>query len=145
MKDNSKLILFLPMFILLCNLLSCQVSSSPPVTTTTMPFPINEIAVNEFVEDLGAVADSNFRMERQFVYHGAEHLAIRRTWTEDPHFIYDYPKGILQKDSVYNFTICFYFKGRKGPFKKRMGFILTNDERVNFTFTGTVIPKKSKN
>ena len=75
---------------------------------------------------------------KKFKYLGHAEIEITRAWTGDPHYICDYPKEPLKKCKIYTFNVCFSFKDRKGPFKREMGFDLSNEQRIVFTFRGNV-------
>lgn len=99
---------------------------------------------DSFLHDVGVVPDSNSKIIKHFKYIGSEAVIIQRTFTGDPHFIGRWPKEPLIPGKVYSFTVYFYHKHRSGYFKKRMGFILSNNERISFIFKGFVRKRSAK-
>lgn len=93
---------------------------------------------DSFLHDLGEIPDTNNKIVKYFKYIGSEPVFIQRTFTGDPHFICRWPREPLMPGQIYSFTVCFWHKHRRGHFKKRMGFILSNNERISFIFKGRV-------
>ena len=101
-----------------------------------------QVVVDSLSHDLGSIVptNENSRLMKHFKYIGTTPLLITKTWTNDPHFICDYPKEVLIPDKIYSITVCFWHKGKKGRMSKKMGFILSNGNKISFTFTGTYLP-----
>ncbi|MGQ0740290.1 MAG: hypothetical protein ACT4OJ_14655 [Bacteroidota bacterium] len=99
------------------------------------------IATGSFSHDLGNVPMQNNKLIKSFIYTGDDTVYILRTWTGDPHFICDYPKGPMVKGNIYLFTVCFWHEGRPGIFHKTMGFNLSNGKTIAFVFKGNVLKK----
>jgi hypothetical protein len=97
---------------------------------------------DSFRHNLGKVPPDNFqRLRKPFKVTGAAPVIIERAWTGDPHYICEYPKEPLYPDKVYWMTVCFAQQGRRGPFKKHMGFTLSDGQTITFVFTGEVVPE----
>lgn len=112
-----------------------------PFVNTNSPLKeiSGSIATDSFHHDMGKVSRDFRYLMKPFRYIGNKTVLITRTWTGDPHFICEFPKTELIKDSTYYLKICFAFEGKQGVFKKDMGFNLTNGESVTFTFSGSVL------
>jgi len=99
---------------------------------------------DSFVQDLGFVPQTYAKMTKYFKYIGKEDIFIVKSWTGDPHFIYEYPSEVLIPGKIYSFEIYFTQIERQGRFNKAMGFRLSNDSTIVFRFKGTVIPDNKK-
>lgn len=69
-------------------------------------------------------------------YIGSDTLYVTKAWTNDPHFICRYPKGKIIPGKIYSLRFCFFFKARRGRFRKGMGLKLSNGESLDFYFSG---------
>ncbi|WP_306642074.1 hypothetical protein [Sanyastnella coralliicola] len=109
-------------------------------TPMTFQDTIGVLVADSFVQRLGDVPAIQTRSKHYFKYIGeSDSVFITKAMTNDPHFICGYPKGPLVKDSIYEFKICWYHKGREGlPFNKMMGFRLSNGDNVPWRFKGRV-------
>ncbi len=99
----------------------------------------SEIATDSLIHDFGEVQNKNMEIIKHFRYIGENSVFIKKTWTEDPHYICSYPTEILTPNQTYSFKVCFHLKNRKGVFKKRMGLVLSNGKRIAFTFKGNIV------
>jgi hypothetical protein len=100
---------------------------------------LQDIATDSFSHDLGNIPMLNNKLNKSFIYTGMDTVFIIRTWTGDPHYICEYPKGPIVKGKFYFFTVCFWNEGRPGLFHKTMGFELSNGKRIAFIFKGNVL------
>lgn len=89
---------------------------------------------------LGTIPSKNNRVVKYFKYLGTDSVHITRTWTSDPHFICKYPKELLIPHKIYSIQVCFFHNGRQGHFHKKMGFDLSNGNRILYRFTGQYSP-----
>ena len=99
---------------------------------------IYDFAFDSLTCNMVNMPERQMTVTKKFKYLGHDEIRIDGAWTGDPFFICDYPKEFLKKGKIYTFNICFYFKNRKGPFKREMGFDLSNKKRISFTFRGNV-------
>jgi hypothetical protein len=99
---------------------------------------LHHIVTDSFSNDLGNIPMVNSQMVKYFKYTGKRPIKIIRTWTGDPHYICDYPKGLLHPRKTYSFTVCFYHFNHPGVFNTDMGFILSDGENITFRFRGYV-------
>ena len=118
-----------------------QAGGRKPVTdTTALVFKdtLYNLAFDSLKHDLGEIIprNENNRLTKHFIYVGNEPMSIIGTWTSDPHFICDWPKGPLIPYKVYAYTVCFWHEGRQGSMHKEMGFYLSNGEKITLIFTG---------
>lgn len=97
------------------------------------------IVTDSLSHDLGDIPALNNELIKWFKYIGKEPAVIVKAWTNDPHFICEYPKGPLIKGKIYTFTVCFCNQGRLGKLNKEMGFYLSTGERISFIFKGNVV------
>jgi len=106
---------------------------------------VGDFVFDAIIENLDTVPMRNASMVKYFKYIGSDTVKIERAFTNDPHFICEYPRNIiLKKNFVYPFTICFWFQSGKGYFHKNMGFTFSNGQRVEFLFNGYVSPLKTE-
>ena len=84
----------------------------------------------------------NTRVTKKFKYLGNDMVFIKYPWTNDPHYICNYPNMPLLKGKIYTFDICFAFMNSEGPFNKFMGFNLSNDIVIWMYFFGSVAKKE---
>lgn len=91
--------------------------------------------------DLGDIIPQNTRLVKHFKYIGTEPIYITKAWTRDPHFICNHPKGLIEPDNIYSFTVCFVHSGRSGKLNKEMGFFLSDGSNIRLKFTG-LYPQK---
>lgn len=97
------------------------------------------IATDSFKHNLGDVPTTfEYDLVKFFKYTGTDTVKISNRWTTDPHIIYDYPTGVLINDQIYSFKVAFYLK-HTGHFYKTLGFILSNGNKITFTFHGNVV------
>lgn len=103
---------------------------------------IFNIAVDSISHNLGQIVptNENNRLVKYFKYIGTDSIFITKVWTNDPHFICEYPKDQLIPNKIYSITICFWHKDRQGSMTKMMGFFLSDGNRISFKFTGTYLP-----
>jgi hypothetical protein len=80
------------------------------------------------------------KLKKYFKYIGPDTIFITRSWTNDPHYICEYPQGVLEQGKIYSFTICLTFIKARGRFEKTMGFYLNNKRIIPFVFKGEIIP-----
>lgn len=106
---------------------------------------LHNLAFDSLQHNLGEITPVNTTIIKYFKYIGSKPLFITRTWTNDPHYICKYPKGMLEKGKVYSFQVCFWHQGRSGVLSKMMGFKLSNGKTIRFTFAGKYVKaQKSK-
>jgi hypothetical protein len=126
-----------------------QSSKHKLVSTTKHQFKdtLYSIVCDNFVHDLGTIPNRDSLLVKYFKYVGNDRdpVFISRTWTGDPYYISQYPKGILKKGEIYSITINFCFSGRPAKFEKAMGFYLSNGENIKFIFKGNVVKNESNN
>lgn len=95
---------------------------------------------NYITINLGKIESDIKYINCRFKYAGDDEVAvISRSFTNDPHYICNYPKGIIYKDSVYQFRIC--MSPRIGIINKNMGFLFHENERVIFKLKGEYISR----
>lgn len=82
---------------------------------------------------------SSYTINFKFKYLGESRKIIQKAFTGDPHFISNYPREPLLKDSIYTFRVSFYNRSRPGKMNKTMGFLYTDGTRTFFRFKGNVI------
>lgn len=111
--------------------LSAQDMSKLWMDTLTFNDTIGSLAFQSKTIDLGARDSLPQKITRYFIYLADTPTTITKALTSDPHFICDYPKGILEKGKVYEFTICFANRSY-GPMNKRLGFQFENGECIYF-------------
>lgn len=102
---------------------------------------LQQFVTDSFNHNCGKVRPENGQIRKPFKYIGTDTVYVVQTWTGDPHYICDYPQMKLEPGKVYTITACFHHRGRKGPFDKRMGLIFNNGQRLDFHFTGEVVPE----
>lgn len=88
---------------------------------------------------LNDMIDRSYTLKFKFKYLGESGKIIVRAFTGDPHYISRYPKEPLIKDSIYEFNVSFYNRGRLGPMYKRMGFNFSDGTKAFFNFRGNVV------
>lgn len=93
---------------------------------------------DSFQNNMGLVNPDNSHFSKAIKYIGPDSIFIVKSYTNDPHFICEYPKGPLTSGHVYLVKFCFFHKNGVGVFNKNMGFILSNNEKVKFRFRGCV-------
>lgn len=100
------------------------------------------IAVDSLSHNLGKIVPTNDhnRLVKYFKYVGKDSIYISRAWTNDPHYICEYPKDVLIPNQIYTFTVCFWHHNRQGAISKIMGFDLSDKNRITFMFKGTYLP-----
>jgi len=98
------------------------------------------IVTDSLSHDLGDIPAINNKLVKWFKYIGKEPVIIVKAWTNDPHFICEYPNEPLINGNIYSFTVCFSNHGRVGRLDKLMGFYLSSGERISFRFKANVIP-----
>lgn len=103
---------------------------------------LHGIVTDSFSHDLGDIPMVNNKLVKYFNYTGPDTLFILRTWTGDPHYICDHPKGPIVKGKDYSITVCFWNEGRTGLFHQTMGFELSNGKSIVFVFKGRVLKKE---
>ncbi len=96
-------------------------------------------ATESFLLELSNLDSLPHSIGYNFIYDGPDSVSILRAWTNDPHYICQYPEGILKKGKVYFFKICFARTNAPGLFSKNMGFYLSNGAIVTFVVTGKVL------
>ena len=121
---------------------STQVSSDNIIFKDTL----FNIAFDSITHNLGLIepTNKNNRVVQHFKYVGTDTIFIARAWTGDPHYICEYPNEPLVPDTIYSYTICFWHKGRQGRMNKRMGFLLSNGNRIILKFKGEYSPVENK-
>lgn len=111
-------------------------------TNITFGDSIFNMVVDSIFNNLGQIVptNDNNRLVKHFKYIGTVPIFITRVWTEDPHFICEYPKEQLIPHKIYSFTVCFCHQDRQGNMTKIMGFDLSDGNKISFKFKGTYIP-----
>jgi len=97
------------------------------------------LVFDSLTHNFGDIKPINNRLIKHFKYIGTEPIFISRTWTTDPHFICEYPKELLMPNTVYSYTICFYHQNGGGIINKKMGFNLSDGNRITIHFKGQYI------
>jgi hypothetical protein len=82
----------------------------------------------------------NFRIVKHFKNIGQSPVIISQAFTSDPHFICEYPREPMIQGKVYAFKVCFTFTSSSVDYhwKKTMGFILSDEKRIDLHFEGDV-------
>ena len=123
-------------------------SSKLSVDTLNITFKdtVFNFAFDSISHNLGDIVptNENNRLVKYFKYIGTEPIVITRPWTDDPHFICEYPREPLIPNKIYSLTICFWHQDRQGKMTKVMGFNLSDGNRISFKFTGTYLPITKK-
>lgn len=146
MRNNSVAIILLITISL--NGYSQHFRYNQPVSDTNLIVfadTINYFVTDSFEHNIGFVPQNNAQLTKYFKYIGKDNIHIEKSWTGDPHFICGYDKDEkLISGKIYSFEVCFSQILRPGRFHKHMGFRMSNDSIVTFTFNGTVISENVK-
>ena len=152
LKDDNlmKRILLILIIFLHANSFFGQIGKAKLVSSNNIKFAdtLHSIVTDSFVHDLGTIPTRDTLLVKYFKYVGSDKdpVYITGTWTSDPFWISEYPKGALKKGEIYSITICFLFSNRgNGGFEKAMGFYLTNGEQTKFVFKGNIVKKEPNN
>lgn len=98
---------------------------------------ISDFVIDSAFHNLGSInPDLDARLVKHFKYIGGDSIYIEKTFTSDPHFICQYPRGVIIPNELYSLTICFFHKGRRGTMNKSMGFRMSNGEIILFRLKG---------
>ena len=107
----------------------------------------SHIEIDSLNHDLGVIDPANYeeKVVKSFRYTGKKPILIERIWTQDPHFICQYPKGVLKPNQVYSITICFtHHQNAVGKIRKNIGFTLSDGTKVSMWFTGDYAQQKKE-
>ena len=117
----------------------------PDLANIILKDTLFNIAFDSITHDLGLInpSDEKVRLVKHFKYLGTDTILITRTWTEDPHYICEYPKAPLVPNKMYSYTICFHHQGKQGEMSKKMGFYLSDGNRIPLQFNGAYITIKN--
>ena len=97
---------------------------------------------DSFVNNMGEVRqEPSTYLIKHFKYIGKDTVWITNAFTNDPHYICQWPKEMLIPGKVYAFKVCFTFQGRPGSFNKVMGFHLSNGISITYRVEGRVLMK----
>lgn len=108
------------------------------VSTIIFKDTLSNLAFDSSTTRLYAMQKGQYRLVKYFKYVGDSAVVITKAWTNDPHYICDYPTEPLIPGKVYAFSTCFSFF--PGQFQKRMGFNLSNGEVITLIYKGSVLP-----
>ena len=125
---------------LLTYLVNAQSNKTINLDTLQFNDTIGSLAFQSKVIDLGARDSLPNKLTRYFIYLSDTPTIITKALTSDPHFICYYPREVLEKGKVYEFTICFANRGYPGPMNKRLGFQLDNGEQIYFDLIAWITP-----
>lgn len=101
---------------------------------------IGGFAFDSLNHNLGIVSDTTRSIIKYFKYVGDHFGIISSVWTQDPHFICDYPKEPLIKGKIYFLRICLALSHTKGNFSNTMGFVSDSGDRISLSIKGFVLP-----
>jgi hypothetical protein len=96
---------------------------------------LNQFAIDSLTHDLGEISPGSFQIIKYFKYLGTEEIHLNN-FNDDPHFITEFNQTTLVKDQVYQFSVIFHFSENLENFQSKMGFELSNGEKLPFMFTG---------
>lgn len=127
-----------------CFLTACN---NTPQEQAEVPIPlerifsdvVSNIATDSFRHHLGTIEPKKFYLHKRFQYLGDSSARIQSRQSSSTHFIHDYPKGLLQPDSVYQLTIYFDYSDKIGWQHSTVRFRLDTDELCTFAFKAEVV------
>ncbi len=102
---------------------------------------LHNFVLDSSFHNLGKITTKGYEIRKYFKYIGNEQVHLSNI-NDDPHFITQYNQTNLEKNRVYEFTVIFSLENIQGEFSSKMGFELSNGDKLMFNFIGNHIENK---